>query len=61
MNETENANGMLNELTGDFGQSVPLNAGTSDVGTSGQFGKHLAVTKYNKTGPVDDVMRISSS
>lgn len=58
MNNVQNANQMnVDQLTGDFSQSVPISAGTSGVDN---FDKNMAVTRYNKGSSHDDIMRISS-
>lgn len=56
MSNVQNAN-QMNQLTGDFGQSVPVSAGTSGVDN---FNKNMAVARYNKGSSHDDIMRISS-
>lgn len=59
--DADDANQLLNvdDLTSDFGQSVPANASTS--GDAAQFAQNLAIAKYNKTTSNDDIMRIAST
>lgn len=56
--EANNTDQIMNDLTGDFGQSVPAGASTSGANP---FNKNLMVAKYNKGMTNDDIMRISST
>lgn len=60
MNNVNNANNLnVDQLTGDFGQTVPVSAGTS--GAVDNFNKNMTIARYNSKGMThDDIMRISS-
>lgn len=52
----------VEQLTGDFGQTVPMSPGTSGIGQNNTFdSKDLTVAKYNKNVSNDEIMRISST